>query len=112
MLEATRASLQEVIGEEPVVRLQNFSNWDKTATRNNVFVVAPSSVAQIQQVVQAARREGLKVRCVGSAYSFSDLYADEEQLVVETKDLKTRQDGAPPIEVSKNVRTEKTMVLA
>lgn len=123
-LEQTRAALQEQVGSNlevtlhtknrvaratecspgpcPTVTLTSYSNWDGTATRDAVFVVAPTNLNEIKRVLLAARLLGLKVRCVGSAYSFSDLLADEGQLLLETNKLKTKHDG-PAIELNEPV---------
>ena len=60
--------------------------------------------------MEAVGWEGLKVRRMGSAFSFLELYADDEQLMLEARNLKMRRDGAAA-ELSEKVTMEETKSL-
>ena len=44
-------------------------------------------------VVKAAINHGMKIRCVGSSLSYSNLYPDEEQVLLRTDQLRSRDSG-------------------
>ena len=91
-----RAFLRKALGgETPFIGVESFSNWDETAKRSRLFTVAPSSLEEIQQVMTMMRYLQVKGRCVGSAYSYSDLLPCEDTVLIETKNLRTRFDGDP-----------------
>ena len=91
-----RAFLRKALGNvTPFIGVESFSNWDGTAQRERVFTVAPSTLEQIQLVVTMMQYLQVKGRCVGSAYSYSDLYPDEDRVLIYTKNIRTRFDGDP-----------------
>ena len=47
---------------------------------------------------------GIKLRAVGGGYSFSDVYPGEGQILLDSSQLRTRQDGQPPIILEEKVK--------
>ena len=55
-LEEMRDKLQADIGEEPEVEIDEFENWATTRTIQNLLIVKPTSLTEVQAVVKAAAK--------------------------------------------------------
>jgi FAD/FMN-containing dehydrogenase len=78
-----------------MIDVVNFTNWDGTTTRNRVFSVAPTSLEDIQDIVKMMQMVRIRGHCVGSAYSYSDVFPDEDTLLIDMSRMTTRFDGDP-----------------
>ncbi|TXK20036.1 FAD-binding protein [Homoserinibacter sp. GY 40078] len=58
-----------------------WSNWGRSAASTPAFRASPSSVAEVQEVVRAARERGLPVKVVGAGHSFTSIAATDGILV-------------------------------
>ena len=94
--------LQNSIGGSPKAWISSFENWDQTTKVPSAIVVSPTNEEEVQKVILAAKKHKLKVRPMGSGHSYSNLFADEDQVILQTKNLTTRSDG-PPIELHRPV---------
>ena len=41
------------------VEIQSFSNWNGKIQRDYVFVVRPSTIEEVQEIVKAAKKQGI-----------------------------------------------------
>ena len=46
---------------------------------------------------------GMKLRAVGGSYSYSDIYAEEEEIFLDTSELRYKENGEPPIKLQEEV---------
>ena len=56
-----KQDLQKEIGQLPLVVINDFHNWGKTVGPVKVFSIAPTTVEELQKVIRAAGKYGLKV---------------------------------------------------
>ena len=79
--DSVASTLQDEMGLP--VSSSTFTNWAGTIRRDVVYVVRPSTIEHVQQIVRVARKHGLKVRAGGSTLSWSPLFPDEDQVLVD-----------------------------
>ncbi|CAH1781335.1 unnamed protein product [Owenia fusiformis] len=92
-------SLKEIVGSTyPLSHLMSRSDFYGTATINDTILALPETLEQLQNIVKAARTLGLKVRCIGIAGSWTPLWADKGQILMDLKNL-VRHDG-PRLEMN------------
>ncbi|XP_013418302.1 L-gulonolactone oxidase-like [Lingula anatina] len=92
-MEKVRACLQEAIGPAPQVRLEPFVNWAEIVRRDHVFVIKPTTNEEVKKVIKAAMQMNLRIRVAGaSALSWSDLFPDNGQILLDLADL-TLENG-------------------
>lgn len=53
----------------------------------NVLAFYPTTIDDIQEIIRCADLAGKKVRSCGQTHSWSMLYADENQVLINTQDL-------------------------
>lgn len=63
------------------IRAMRWSNWAGDQACRPARTAWPRSVAELQEAVAAATRDGLRVRAVGSGHSFSDIALTDGLLV-------------------------------
>ena len=63
-----------------------------------LIVIRALDLRHLFRLVVAAKHEKMRVSAVGSVMTFSNLYPEEEQILLETSQMRTREDG-PPIEL-------------
>ena len=68
-------------------KVESFSNWVGGQSQDWVLAVRPQTVTQVQAVVRAAKKLGLRVKAAGSTHSWSPVYSDRGQVVVYTMGL-------------------------
>lgn len=64
-----------------------FKNWAGNVQVKNVLVYFPTRIDHIQHAIKLASVAGMKVRSRGTAHSWSRLYADENQLLINPEHL-------------------------
>ncbi|BFZ04582.1 hypothetical protein BsWGS_07621 [Bradybaena similaris] len=84
--------LRMLLGRSPQVEILQFNNWDKTINIDQLFYVRPKTIWEVQKVILAARRLGMRVRATGAGHSRSPMYVDEGNIMMDTRDLQ-RHDG-------------------
>ena len=67
--------------------LYSFENWGRTVRVCYVFAFYPTKVAHIQHIIKLAAIAGMKVRSCGSKHSWSMLYADAGQILIDPQYL-------------------------
>ncbi|CAH1795300.1 unnamed protein product, partial [Owenia fusiformis] len=60
------------------VELANVTNWLNEGTRNNIILITPTKLQQIQEVIHAARGVGLSIRAGGATHSASAVLHPDE----------------------------------
>ena len=98
--------LQNLVGERPTITIHNFTNWGKTEFTHGVYLAEPESLLEIQRLVKAAGSLKLRMRSVGTAFSWSPLFADQGDILIKTTSLKTSHDR-PNMVINKPVSTPK-----
>ena len=60
-LKALATRLQGDIGKSPKIEIDEFVNWATTRKIENLLVVKPESLEEVQSVVKAASKHGVSV---------------------------------------------------
>lgn len=79
--------LQKELGEDAVQKIE-FKNWAGLSPPRSVYSVRPKNLAEIQKVIRFAKEQNMRVRCVGAAHSWSPVFSDDNQILMETKWIK------------------------
>ena len=69
-MEKLKQDLQKEIGQLPLVVINDFYNWGKTVGPVKVFSIAPTTVEELQKVVRAAGKYGLKVWYIQCTFNY------------------------------------------
>jgi hypothetical protein len=69
-----------------------FQNWGRTVTVGNVLAFYPNTITQIQKIIKLAAAAGMKVRFCGSTHSWSHLYADSGQILIDPQHLGPKEE--------------------
>ena len=80
------------------MQIDRFENWAGNQKLQQILSVTPRTVSEVQAVIRASRRLGLRVRAVGSGLSWSPLFSDEDNVAMFVAKLQ-RPDG-PQIEIT------------
>ena len=62
-------------------------NWSKTVKYTSTEIHKPDTVDQIKTLLETARNQGTKVKCVGSGHSWNDI-ADTEGIQISMENFK------------------------
>eukprot|EP00170_Pyropia_yezoensis_P008987 contig_38659_g9022 len=72
----------------PLPSPPTFSNWSGTRTRTPGKVVTATCLADIQAAVCDARAAGQRVRAVARAHTWSDVFVDDGDVLLDVSRLK------------------------
>ncbi|XP_065842913.1 L-gulono-1,4-lactone dehydrogenase-like [Oscarella lobularis] len=64
-----------------------FINWGQTVRKHSVFAFFPDTIVDVQNVIRLALIAGLRVRSCGATHAWSDLYADEGQVLIDPQNM-------------------------
>jgi FAD/FMN-containing dehydrogenase len=64
-----------------------FSNWGKTVCNTSKDTYIPTQVSDIQAIVKAAKAQGKRVRASGYRHTWTDMYSENDQVLVSMLDL-------------------------
>lgn len=86
-LEATAGKADAVASAVPAAQVlpaddARFRNWGRTVDKQPAQIFYPTKIAELQRIVRQARDAGKRVRCAGYRHTWSDLYADDGDLLV------------------------------
>ena len=94
----SQRQLQDKVGMFPRVIIEKFRNWGRTQEAV-VLAVRPRCLQDIQKIVVACRQLGLRIRCVGYGHSWSPLFSDENNVLMQMDALKP-EEGQPAIKLN------------
>ncbi|XP_062512143.1 uncharacterized protein LOC134187974 [Corticium candelabrum] len=72
---------------DEICEIIRFKNWGGTVRVKRVRVFFPTAVEQVADVIKLASIAGLKVRSTGSTHSWSMLYADIDQVLINPENM-------------------------
>ncbi|KAF1988851.1 hypothetical protein K402DRAFT_452593 [Aulographum hederae CBS 113979] len=77
-----------------------FENWGRTVMCTPRYTFVPKTVLGIQNIVQFAIQKNLRVRCGGFRHSWSDISAEENQILISFVDVHISTDiqGVQPFD--------------
>ena len=64
-----------------------FTNWGKTVHKKSVFAFYPDVILDVQNIIRLASIAGLRVRSCGATHAWSELYADEGQVLIDPQNM-------------------------
>jgi hypothetical protein len=73
-----------------------FQNWSKTVTIE-VLKGTPTSVKDVQDIVNYARKENFKVRAVGRTHSFTPIFSNSHQILLHMDGMTLEGQGGKKI---------------
>ncbi|XP_034316358.2 L-gulonolactone oxidase-like [Magallana gigas] len=100
--------LQERVGSKPKFSVENFQNWAGNQT-SSVISCYPATKEEMSNVIKAATAENLVIRCAGARHSWAPVFADNRQICVNTKNLKSDYPDGSNIRADFTKRTVDVM---
>lgn len=67
----------------------NFQSWEETINSNPEITFIPKTITGLQNLVKWAQKEGKRVRASGYRHSSSEVYSDDQQILVSMIDIQT-----------------------
>ena len=98
-MEEVMRRIQERIGHSPKLEIEEFENWAGTYNAD-VISCSPTSKEEIQKVIEAAKEEGVKLRCAGSQHSWSPVFSDDRQLLLKLGKVRSDYGHGAKIRIS------------
>nr|XP_022307980.1 uncharacterized protein LOC111113982 [Crassostrea virginica] len=104
-MEEVMRRIQERMGHSPKLEIEEFENWAGTYNAD-VISCSPTSKEEIQKVIEAAKEEGVKLRCAGSQHSWSPVFSDDRQLLLKLGKVRSDYGHGAKIRISNRSRNE------
>lgn len=98
-MEEVMRRIQERMGHSPKLEIEEFENWAGTYNAD-VISCSPTSKEEIQKVIEAAKEEGVKLRCAGSQHSWSPVFSDDRQLLLKLGKVRSDYGHGAKIRIS------------
>lgn len=71
---------------------ETFKNWGRTVNNTPAFTFFPKTKLGVCNIIRWAKLKGLKVRAAGYRHSWSDIFADDGQVIISLLSRRTVED--------------------
>ncbi|XP_062603066.1 uncharacterized protein LOC134264804 [Saccostrea cucullata] len=104
-MEETMKKLQEIVGANPVFRIEEFKNWAATQ-RSCVISCKPTTKEEMSRVIKAAAELKVGIRCAGQRHSWAPISPDNEQICINVDQMKSDYDDGSKIRIASREKRE------